>query len=57
MKCVVCGKDADSNHKCDESLIKRIETLRANAEDRKEREVWYGTRLCDGYAMLNGRAG
>jgi len=53
MACVVCGKRIGNNHKCDPATINRIEAIRASVEDRKEREPYYGTRLHDGFAILN----
>jgi hypothetical protein len=57
MICVGCNKEREPNHKCDPKLVNRIEAIRASVENRKEREPNYGTRLQDGFAMLNGRIG
>lgn len=58
MNCIICGGDNDGNHHCPPETIKRIETARNGYWDREPRisnPDHYGTRICEGFNLLNGR--
>ena len=52
MYCVVCGGPAGYDHKCPVKKINRIEAARKGWEGHREIPVNYGTRLQDGFALL-----